>query len=82
MPGNLLVLQSGGCTAVMNASLAGVLRAAAERAGLRLTRVTVPGEARLGILKQLNRLGVESEKLFPDLPGMCAHERWVAEWLW
>ena len=29
MPGNLLVLQSGGCTSVMNASLAGVLRAAA-----------------------------------------------------
>jgi ATP-dependent phosphofructokinase / diphosphate-dependent phosphofructokinase len=28
VPGNLLVLQSGGCTAVMNASLAGVLRAA------------------------------------------------------
>src|SRR5205823_11756690 len=27
--GNLLVLQSGGCTAVMNASLAGVLRTAA-----------------------------------------------------
>lgn len=30
MSGNLLVVQSGGCTAVMNASLAGVLRAAAE----------------------------------------------------
>jgi 6-phosphofructokinase 1 len=29
MPGNLVVLQSGGCTSVMNASLAGVLRAAA-----------------------------------------------------
>lgn len=32
MPGKLLVLQSGGCTAVMNASLAGVLRAAADSA--------------------------------------------------
>jgi 6-phosphofructokinase 1 len=29
VPGNLVVLQSGGCTSVMNASLAGVLRAAA-----------------------------------------------------
>lgn len=29
MPGNLLVLQSGGCTSVMNASLVGVLRAGA-----------------------------------------------------
>jgi hypothetical protein len=53
-----------------------------ERANLRLTRVTIPGEARFGILKQLNRLGVESEKLFPDLAGLCAHQRWVAEWLW
>ncbi|HEY3111085.1 MAG TPA: diphosphate--fructose-6-phosphate 1-phosphotransferase [Chloroflexota bacterium] len=34
MPGNLVVLQSGGCTAVMNASLAGVLRAAAESAAV------------------------------------------------
>jgi hypothetical protein len=25
---------------------------------------------------------VETEKLFPDLPGLCAHQRWVAEWLW
>jgi hypothetical protein len=54
----------------------------ADRAGLRLTRVTVPGERRFDILKQLNRLGVESEKLFPDLAGLCAHQRWVAEWLW
>jgi 6-phosphofructokinase len=34
VPGNLLVLQSGGCTAVMNASLAGVLRAAAGSAAV------------------------------------------------
>jgi hypothetical protein len=54
----------------------------AEAAGLRMTRVTVPGEHRFGILKQLNRLGVESERLFPDLAGLCAHQRWVAEWLW
>jgi hypothetical protein len=47
-----------------------------------MTRLTVPGEARFGILKQLNRLGVEGEKLFPDLTGLCAHQRWVAEWLW
>jgi type I restriction enzyme M protein len=54
----------------------------AEEAGLRLTRITVPSAARLDILKQLNRLGVETERLFPDLPGLCAHQRWVAEWLW
>lgn len=54
----------------------------AERAGLALTRITVAGPARLDILKQLNRLGVETGKLFPDLPGLCAHQRWVAEWLW
>ena len=54
----------------------------AQAGSLSLTRVTVPGAARFGILKQLNRLGVETEKLFPDLPGLCAHQRWVAEWLW
>jgi len=54
----------------------------AEREGLRLTRITVPGSARLDILKHLNRLGVETGKLFPDLPGLCAHQKWVAEWLW
>ena len=55
---------------------------AAAAGRLRLTRVTVPGSARLGLLKQLNRLGVETGRLFPDLPGLCAHQRWVAEWLW
>lgn len=54
----------------------------AEREGLRLTRITVPGSARLDILKHLNRLGVETGKLFPDLPGLCAHQKWAAEWLW
>jgi type I restriction enzyme M protein len=54
----------------------------AQAGRLSLTRVTIPGAARFGILKQLNRLGVETEKLFPDLPGLCAHQRWVAEWLW
>jgi 6-phosphofructokinase 1 len=34
MPGNLLVGQSGGCTAVMNASLAGVLAEAARQASV------------------------------------------------
>lgn len=56
--------------------------AIADRGGLELTRITVPGHARLNMLKQLDRLGVETEKLFPDLPGLCAHQRWVAEWLW
>ena len=55
---------------------------AAERAGLALTDIVIPGPARLDILKHLDRLGVETEKLFPDLPGLCAHQRWVAEWLW
>jgi type I restriction enzyme M protein len=55
--------------------------AALER-GLDLTRVVLPGACRLAILRQLSRLGVETEKLFPDLPGLCAHQRWVAEWLW
>jgi len=54
----------------------------AERAGLDLTRIRIVGGARLDILKHLNRLGVETGKLFPDLPGLCAHQRWVAEWLW
>lgn len=54
----------------------------AERERLRLTRITVPGPARLDILKHLDRLGVETGKLFPDLPGLCAHQKWVAEWLW
>ncbi|HYD30562.1 MAG TPA: FRG domain-containing protein [Azospirillaceae bacterium] len=54
----------------------------AETAGLSLTRIRVRGGARLGILKHLNRLGVETGKLFPDLPGLCAHQKWVAEWLW
>lgn len=54
----------------------------AEREGLQLTRITVPGPARLDILKHLNRLGVETGRLFPDLPGLCAHQKWVAEWLW
>jgi len=54
----------------------------AEEAGLDLTRIRVEGGARLDILKHLNRLGVETGKLFPDLPGLCAHQRWVAEWLW
>jgi type I restriction enzyme M protein len=55
--------------------------AAADR-GLDLTRIVVPGPCRLLLLRQLNRLGVETGKLFPDLPGLCAHQRWVAEWLW
>jgi hypothetical protein len=54
----------------------------AARAGLGLTRITVAGPARLEILKHLSRLGVETGKLFPDLPGLCAHRKWVAEWLW
>ena len=54
----------------------------AEEAGLALTRIALPGPARLDILKHLDRLGVETEKLFPDLAGLCAHQRWVAEWLW
>lgn len=54
----------------------------AETLGLEVTRILVPGAARLDILKHLNRLGVETGKLFPDLPGLCAHQRWVAEWLW
>lgn len=54
----------------------------AEQAGLALTRICVSGPARLDILKHLNRLGVETGRLFPDLPGLCAHQRWVAEWLW
>lgn len=54
----------------------------AEREGLRLTRIRIPGAARLEILKHLDRLGVESGKLFPDLPGLCAHQKWVAEWQW
>ncbi|HYG87987.1 MAG TPA: FRG domain-containing protein [Azospirillum sp.] len=54
----------------------------AERNGLDLTRIRVEGSARIDILKHLNRLGVETGKLFPDLPGLCAHQRWVAEWLW
>ena len=54
----------------------------ADRAGLELTRIAIPGAARFEILKHLNRLGVETGKLFPDLPGLCAHQKWVAEWLW
>jgi type I restriction enzyme M protein len=54
----------------------------AERSGLDVTEIVVCGPARLEILKHLNRLGVESGKLFPDLPGLCAHQRWVAEWQW
>ncbi|WP_207483807.1 FRG domain-containing protein [Arenibaculum pallidiluteum] len=54
----------------------------AEKAGLNVIRIQIRGPARLGILKHLNRLGVESGKLFPDLPGLSAHQRWVAEWLW
>lgn len=54
----------------------------AEQTGLDLTCIRVKGAARLDILKHLNRLGVETGKLFPDLPGLCAHQRWVAEWLW
>ncbi|WP_029006726.1 FRG domain-containing protein [Azospirillum halopraeferens] len=54
----------------------------ARDTGLDLTRIRVAGPARLEILRQLNRLGVESGKLFPDLPGLCAHQRWAAEWLW
>ena len=55
---------------------------AAERGSISLTKIVIPGEARFEILKQLDRLGVETEKLFPDLPGLCSHQRWVAEWLW
>ena len=55
---------------------------AAERGRMALTKVTIPGHARFEILKQLDRLGIETEKLFADLPGLCAHQRWVAEWLW
>lgn len=54
----------------------------AEAVGLELTRILIPGPMRLDILKHLNRLGVESGRLFPDLPGLCAHQSWVAEWLW
>ncbi|MGQ9368498.1 FRG domain-containing protein [Azospirillum sp. A39] len=54
----------------------------AREAGLDLTCVHVAGASRLDILRHLNRLGVETGKLFPDLPGLCAHQRWVAEWLW
>lgn len=55
---------------------------AAERSDITLTKIVIPGEARFEILKQLDRLGVETERLFPDLPGLCSHQRWVAEWLW
>jgi len=55
---------------------------AAERAGLDVIRIEICGPPRLEILKHLNRLGVESGKLFPDLPGLSAHQRWAAEWLW
>lgn len=54
----------------------------AETVGLDLARILIPGPLRLDILKHLNRLGVESGRLFPDLPGLCAHQSWVAEWLW
>lgn len=54
----------------------------AQNLGLKLTRLRISGPARLEILMHLDRLGVESGKLFPDLPGLCAHQKWVAEWLW
>jgi hypothetical protein len=41
----------------------------AEAGRLSLTRVTIPGAARFGILKQLTARR-RDEKLFPDLPGL------------
>jgi 6-phosphofructokinase len=49
MPGNLVVLQSGGCTSVMNASLAGVLAAAAATPAVG--RVYGSHRGVLGLLK-------------------------------
>src|SRR5579884_2626474 len=49
MGGSLLVLQSGGCTAVMNASLAGVLRAGIESP--KVGRVLGSHQGILGVLR-------------------------------
>ena len=49
MPGNLLVLQSGGCTAVMNASLAGVVGAGATSP--KVDRVLGSHQGILGVLR-------------------------------
>ncbi len=54
----------------------------AARSGLKVTQVTIPGPSRFEILTHLNMLGVETGRLFPDLTGLTAHRRWVAEWLW
>ena len=49
MAGNLLVLQSGGCTAVMNASLAGVIQAGRESP--QVSRVLGSHRGILGVLR-------------------------------
>jgi 6-phosphofructokinase len=49
VPGNLVVLQSGGCTAVMNASLAGVIRAGRESP--KVGRVLGSHQGILGVLR-------------------------------
>jgi type I restriction enzyme M protein len=54
----------------------------AERDRLDVTKLVIAGRARLTILKHLDRLGIESGKLFPDLPGLCVHQKWAAEWVW
>jgi hypothetical protein len=41
--------------------------------------VIVKSEAKRGVLALLNRLGVNRSRLFPDLPGICAHLRWEVE---
>jgi hypothetical protein len=42
----------------------------------RLTEIRIPAESRSDILHSLDRHGISSRTLFPDLQGLCQHLNW------
>jgi hypothetical protein len=44
-----------------------------------LTEFTIPNENRADILRSLDRNGISSRTLFPDLTGLCRHLNWKHE---
>lgn len=71
MPGNLLVGQSGGCTTVMNASLAGVLDEAARQPGVGRVYGAVHGVAGLldGAVVELDPADTDLRRRLNQMPA-------------
>jgi hypothetical protein len=46
-----------------------------------LSEFVVPADSRLPLLKSLDRNGISSRTLFPDLEGLCRYLTWQHEQL-